>query len=58
MTLSLIDEAYSLTGDRSEPDSFSREAIAQLVIELEEHAEDKTGDLCRIWRRSLRNMRK
>lgn len=37
----VIDEAYSLTGDRSEPDSFSREAIAQLVIELEEHAEDK-----------------
>lgn len=37
----VIDEAYSLTGDRSEPDSFSREAIAQLVIELEEHAENK-----------------
>jgi SpoVK/Ycf46/Vps4 family AAA+-type ATPase len=37
----VIDEAYSLAGDGSEPDSFSREAIAQLVIELEEHAADK-----------------
>lgn len=37
----VIDEAYSLAGSDEEPDSFSREAIAQLVIELEEHATDK-----------------
>lgn len=37
----VIDEAYSLAGNEGEPDSFSREAIAQLVIELEEHAMDK-----------------
>lgn len=37
----VIDEAYSLSGSDGEPDSFSREAIAQLVIELEEHAMDK-----------------
>lgn len=34
----LLDEAYSLSeGD----DAFSREALAQLCIELEEHAEDR-----------------
>lgn len=37
----VIDEAYSLAGNEGEPDSFSREAVAQLVIELEEHAMDK-----------------
>ena len=38
----VIDEAYSLTaGDRGGMDSFSQEALAQLMIELEEHAEDK-----------------
>ena len=35
-----IDEAYSIVSDK-EPDSFSQEALAQLVIELEEHAMDK-----------------
>ena len=38
----LIDEAYSLTaGDNGGLDSFSQEALAQLMIELEEHATDK-----------------
>lgn len=39
----LIDEAYSLTAsDKSGGmDSFSQEALAQLMIELEEHATDK-----------------
>ena len=38
----LIDEAYSLAaGDRGEVDSFSQEAIAQLILEIEEHAMDK-----------------
>ena len=36
----LIDEAYSLTSDK-EMDSFSQEAIAQLIIELEKHGTDK-----------------
>ena len=37
----VIDEAYSLVDDRGENDSFSKEAIAQLIIELEKHATDK-----------------
>ena len=37
----VIDEAYSLSDRKGEPDSFSSEAIAQLVIEIEEHAADK-----------------
>ncbi|MCI9306439.1 MAG: AAA family ATPase [Lachnospiraceae bacterium] len=37
----VIDEAYSLTGDNGETDSYSKEAIAQLIIELEEHSMDK-----------------
>lgn len=37
----VIDEAYSLVGDHGECDSFSKEAIAQLIIELEEHSMDK-----------------
>ena len=38
----VIDEAYSLTAsDRGDIDSFSQEALAQLMIELEEHANDK-----------------
>ncbi len=41
----LIDEAYSLTASSTaeggEVDSFSQEAIAQLVIELEKHGTDK-----------------
>lgn len=36
----LIDEAYSITSDK-EMDSFSNEAIAQLIIELEKHGMDK-----------------
>lgn len=35
-----IDEAYSLTSDK-ELDSFSQEALAQLVIEIEKHGLDK-----------------
>jgi AAA+ superfamily predicted ATPase len=35
-----IDEAYSLTSER-EVDSFSQEALAQLMIELEKHGMDK-----------------
>ena len=37
----LIDEAYSLVDSDHEPDSFSREAMAQMIIEIEEHATDK-----------------
>ncbi len=37
----VIDEAYSIVGDNGEKDIFSSEAIAQLVIELEEHSMDK-----------------
>ncbi len=37
----VIDEAYSLVGDKGEQDSFSKEAIAQLIIELENHSMDK-----------------
>lgn len=37
----VIDEAYSLVDSKGEMDSFSNEAIAQLIIELEEHSTDK-----------------
>lgn len=38
----LIDEAYSLaSNDRGHLDTFAQEALAQLVVELEEHATDK-----------------
>lgn len=37
----VIDEAYSLVDSRGETDSFGNEAIAQLIIELEEHSMDK-----------------
>lgn len=37
----VIDEAYSLVGDRGEDDSFAKEALAQLMIELENHSCDK-----------------
>lgn len=37
----VIDEAYSLVDDSGNTDSFSREAIAQLIIELEAHSMDK-----------------
>lgn len=38
----LIDEAYSLTSSQhGEMDSFSQEALAQLAVELENHATDK-----------------
>ncbi|MBQ9277478.1 MAG: AAA family ATPase [Lachnospiraceae bacterium] len=38
----LIDEAYSLTASQNgEMDIFGQEALAQLAIELERHAEDK-----------------
>lgn len=37
----VIDEAYSLVDNHGDVDSFSNEAIAQLVIELEEHSMDK-----------------
>lgn len=36
----LIDEAYSLTSEK-DMDSFSQEAIAQLIIELEKHGLDR-----------------
>lgn len=36
-----IDEAYSLADDTYGTDSFSNEAISQLVIEMEKHATDK-----------------
>lgn len=38
----LIDEAYSLTSSMNgEMDSYSQEALAQLAVELEQHATDK-----------------
>lgn len=37
----VIDEAYSLVGDRGDHDSFAKEALAQLIIELENHSADK-----------------
>ena len=38
----LIDEAYAVTsGKEGENDSFSREAIAQLIVELEQHGMDR-----------------
>lgn len=37
----LIDEAYSLMTEGEGSDSFSQEAMAQLIIEIEEHAMDK-----------------
>jgi SpoVK/Ycf46/Vps4 family AAA+-type ATPase len=37
----VIDEAYSLVGDHGQNDSFSKEALAQLIIELENHSTDK-----------------
>lgn len=37
----VIDEAYSLVGDDGHCDSFAKEAIAQLIIELENHSMDK-----------------
>lgn len=37
----VIDEAYSLVGDYGENDSFSKEALAQLIIEIEKHSTDK-----------------
>ncbi len=38
----LIDEAYSIAASHNgEMDTFSQEALAQLAIELEEHADDK-----------------
>lgn len=37
----VIDEAYSLVDSHGDTDSFSNEAIAQLIIELEEHSKDK-----------------
>ena len=37
----VIDEAYSLVDSQGETDSFSNEAIAQLIIELEEHSTEK-----------------
>lgn len=36
-----IDEAYSLTTEGDKSDSFSQEAISQLILELENHATDK-----------------
>lgn len=37
----IIDEAYSLVEGNGSTDSFSGEAIAQLIIELEKHSTDK-----------------
>ena len=37
----IIDEAYSMVDTKGGTDSFSNEAIAQLIIELENHATDK-----------------
>lgn len=37
----VIDEAYSLVGDHGDNDSFTKEALAQLIIELENHSTDK-----------------
>lgn len=36
-----VDEAYSISSSDGEDDSFSREAIAQLIIELEKHGMDR-----------------
>lgn len=36
-----VDEAYALVGSKDEGDSFGREALAQLAIEMEKHGEDK-----------------
>ena len=37
----LIDEAYSLVSERGDSDSFSQEAMAQLILEIEEHGMEK-----------------
>lgn len=37
----IIDEAYSIVEAGGETDSFGNEAIAQLIIELEKHSQDK-----------------
>lgn len=37
----VIDEAYSMVDTNGRTDSFSNEAIAQLIIELESHSTDK-----------------
>jgi len=37
----ILDEAYSLTDGPEGGDVFSKEALAQLCVELEEHAEDR-----------------
>lgn len=37
----LIDEAYSLVDSGNTSDSYSREAMAQMLIEIENHATDK-----------------
>lgn len=37
----IIDEAYSIVESNGETDSFGNEAIAQLIIELENHSTDK-----------------
>lgn len=37
----IIDEAYSIVEEDGTTDSFSNEAISQLIIELENHSEDK-----------------
>lgn len=37
----LIDEAYSLVDSGDTSDSYSREAMAQMLIEIEQHAMDK-----------------
>lgn len=36
-----IDEAYSITEDNGRTDSFGNEAIAQMIIEIENHSTDK-----------------
>ena len=37
----IIDEAYSIVEENGTMDSFGNEAIAQLIIELENHSTDK-----------------
>ncbi|MCR5476361.1 MAG: AAA family ATPase [Lachnospiraceae bacterium] len=37
----IIDEAYSIAESGGETDSYGNEAIAQLILELERHGEDK-----------------
>jgi len=37
----LIDEAYSLTEGEEQMDTFSKEALAQLILEVEKHGYDK-----------------